>query len=101
MDDNNNEKIGSSSTVEPQLSDKNKVIAALLCFFLGGLGIHRFYLGWTGSAIAMLVLSILGTVLSAIIIGIPLLLIVGIWDIVDFFRIIFGSLTDAQGRKLC
>ncbi len=26
---------------------KSKVAAALLCFFLGGLGIHRFYLGYT------------------------------------------------------
>lgn len=39
------------------VNDRNKVIAALLAFFLGTLGIHRFYLGRTGSAIAMLVLS--------------------------------------------
>jgi TM2 domain-containing membrane protein YozV len=27
---------------------KNKTTAAILAFFLGGLGIHRFYLGQTG-----------------------------------------------------
>lgn len=28
---------------------KNRYIAALLAFFLGGLGVHKFYLGkWTG-----------------------------------------------------
>lgn len=37
-----------------QLPAKNKLIAALLAFFLGGLGIHKFYLGRTGAGIAML-----------------------------------------------
>lgn len=27
---------------------KDKVVAALLAFFLGGFGVHRFYLGQTG-----------------------------------------------------
>ncbi|SFP73999.1 TM2 domain-containing protein [Sphingomonas rubra] len=48
-------------------SDRNKIIAALLAFFLGTLGIHRFYLGRNGSGIAMLVLSItiVGLLVSA------------------------------------
>jgi TM2 domain-containing membrane protein YozV len=33
-------------------------VAALLAFFLGALGIHRFYTGRTGSGIVMLVLTI-------------------------------------------
>ena len=33
---------------------KNKIAAALLAFFLGGLGIHKFYLGKTGEGILML-----------------------------------------------
>lgn len=36
-------------------SDKNKLIAALLAIFLGGLGIHKFYLGQTGWGILYLV----------------------------------------------
>ena len=33
---------------------KNKMIAALLAFFLGGLGIHKFYLGENGTGILYL-----------------------------------------------
>ena len=36
---------------------KNKVTAALFAFFLGGLGIHRFYLGQTGMGLLYLLLS--------------------------------------------
>jgi TM2 domain-containing membrane protein YozV len=34
---------------------KNKTTAALLAFFLGGLGAHKFYLGQTGVGIAYLI----------------------------------------------
>lgn len=34
---------------------KNKVIAALLAFFLGFIGIHKFYLGETGTGIIYLI----------------------------------------------
>ncbi|WP_273796627.1 TM2 domain-containing protein [Bacillus sp. AGSP2] len=30
---------------------KNKIVAALLAFFFGGLGIHKFYLGRVGQGI--------------------------------------------------
>lgn len=33
---------------------KNKIVAALLAFFLGGLGIHKFYLGENGMGILYL-----------------------------------------------
>lgn len=46
--------------------EKNKIIAALLAFFLGGLGIHKFYLGKTTPGIVMLVVSIVGIFLLAI-----------------------------------
>ncbi|MDE0880239.1 MAG: TM2 domain-containing protein, partial [Sphingomonas bacterium] len=38
-------------------NDRNKIVAAVLAFLLGTLGVHRFYLGRTGSGIAMLVLT--------------------------------------------
>lgn len=34
---------------------KNKWVAVLLCFFLGGLGIHRFYEGKIGTGILWLI----------------------------------------------
>lgn len=57
-------------------SDRNKIVAALLAFFIGTLGVHRFYLGRTGSGIAMLVLS-------CTLIG---LLVTGPWALIDFVR---------------
>lgn len=36
-------------TQQPRFNSKNKVVAGFLAFFLGGLGVHRFYLGqWWG-----------------------------------------------------
>ena len=36
---------------------KSKTTAALLAFFLGGFGIHKFYLGKTGAGVAYLIFS--------------------------------------------
>ncbi len=44
-------------------SDKNKIVAALLAFFLGTLGIHKFYLGKTTAGIIMLVCGTIGWLL--------------------------------------
>ena len=63
---------------------KSKLTAILLCFFLGSLGIHRFYLGYT-------------------LIGVIQLLSFGgflIWVIVDLIRLIIGSLKDSEDNDL-
>ena len=65
-------------------SDGRWLIALLLCFFLGCLGIHRFYVGKTGSGIAML-LTCGGC---------------GIWALVDFIMILVNSFTEKDGRPL-
>lgn len=66
---------------------KSVGVAYLLWFFLGSLGGHRFYTGKTGSAIAMLLLTVLGFAFSVVGVGFALLLAVGIWAIVDAFLI--------------
>ena len=63
---------------------KSKLTTILLCFFLGSLGIHRFYLGYT-------------------LIGVIQLLTFGgflIWVIVDLIRLIIGSLKDYEDNDL-
>ncbi|NOU62174.1 TM2 domain-containing protein [Marinifilum caeruleilacunae] len=65
-------------------SDKSFVAMLLLCFFLGGLGVHRFYAGKIGTGILMLIT--LGGF--------------GIWTIIDFIIIAVGSFKDKQGRYI-
>ena len=66
---------------------KSTGICYLLWFFLGGFGAHRFYLGRTGSAIAMLIISIISWILLFAGIGLLGLIAIGVWLIVDAFLI--------------
>jgi TM2 domain-containing membrane protein YozV len=43
--------------------EKNRIVAAVLAFFLGGFGVHKFYLGKTGSGLIMLAMGTIGWVL--------------------------------------
>jgi len=79
-----------SKTGKEQIGEKKALVALLLAIFLGTLGIHRFYVGKTGSAIAMLILSIT-------IVG---LLVTWIWALVDIITIACGNFTDSKGNKL-
>ncbi len=69
---------------------KSKLTAGLLGIFLGWLGIHRFYLGYTGIGIAQILVSILtcGTV------G-------WLWGLIDGILILTGSINkDVNGQPL-
>ena len=67
---------------------KSKLVAGLLGIFLGGLGIHNFYLGNTGKAIAQIALSFC--------FGIG-----AIWGFIEGIMILCGSIkTDAKGIPL-
>lgn len=70
--------------------DNRALIALLLALILGVFGAHRFYVGKTGTAVAMLILSL--TLFG--------MAITGIWALVDIIMIICGSFTDAKGKKL-
>ena len=41
----------------PNPNAKSKLVAGLLGILLGGLGIHNFYLGYTGKGVAQILLS--------------------------------------------
>jgi TM2 domain-containing membrane protein YozV len=74
-------------------NDKPSTGAAyLLCIFLGVFGVHRLYLGRTGSGIVMLILGI--TIIGMI--------VTGIWAFIDLFLIpgIIREKMDAQRQKL-
>ena len=63
---------------------KSKIVAALLALFLGGLGIHKFYLGYTNAGIITLIIALFGFILLFI----PNL-IIAIIALIEFFIYIF------------
>ncbi len=74
-----------SEAMKMMLYDANKKstgVTYLLWFFLGGFGIHRFYLGHTASAVGILVLTLLGFVTFFV-----TWIATGIWLLVDLFLI--------------
>jgi len=83
------------------LSDKSAVTAGLLQLFLGVFGVGRFYIDSTQIAIAQLCLGIFGIVFGLFcLVGLPVLLGVVIWALVDAVMMFTGSVNDNYGRKL-
>lgn len=66
------------------------LVALLLALILGIFGAHRFYVGKTGTAVTMLILSFTFFGMA----------ITGIWALIDIIMIICGTFTDAKGQKL-
>lgn len=86
------EKCGAAQAETPVVNGepKSKLVAVLLAFFLGGIGIHDFYLGYTKYGIIKIVLAVctFGSVSS-------------IWALIDFVRLLVGNIhTDANGVEL-
>lgn len=76
-------------------NSKSKLVAGLLGIFLGGLGIHNFYLGNTSKAVAQLLIGILG---SCLVVG-PL--VSGVWGLIEGIMILTGKIDkDAKGNPL-
>ena len=69
---------------EQQQSEKEWITTLLLCLFLGGLGIHRFYTRYT--VIGIIQLLTLGGC--------------GVWSLVDLIMIIIGNYKDADGKPI-
>ncbi|MCI0415333.1 TM2 domain-containing protein [bacterium] len=68
------------------MADEQKewLTTLLLCIFLGTLGVHRFYTGYTKEGVIQL-LTCGGCV---------------VWTIIDLVNIITNKFMDAQGRPL-
>lgn len=66
------------------VSEKGFVPTLLLCFFLGVIGVHRFYVGKIGTGILQ-VLTFGG---------------LGVWSLIDFIMIVVGKFTDKNGLPI-
>ena len=66
------------------MSQKNFVATLILAILLGGLGVHRFYVGKIGTGIVML-LTFGG---------------LGIWTLIDIIMIAVGNFKDSSGLPI-
>ena len=64
------------------ISPKSRTVASILGFFLGGLGVDRFYLGNIGLGVGKLLLG---------------WLTFGIWPLIDWIIILAGAAHDGEG----
>ena len=71
-------------SMEAGTSEKSFVTTLVLCVLLGGLGVHRFYVGKIGTGIVML-LTLGG---------------LGIWTLIDLIVIATQSFKDSQGLPI-
>ena len=65
-------------------SKHGRLCAALLCYFLGCIGVHRFYVGKIGTGIAM-IFTFGGF---------------GIWAMIDLIMICCGNFRDSENKLL-
>ena len=70
--------------MEEDISPKSRLAVSLFAWFLGCLGVHRFYLGKIGTGIAML-LTLGG---------------LGIWTLIDFIYAVSGNMKDKEGKLI-
>ncbi len=72
-----------------KFGSKSKLVAGLLGIFLGGLGVHRFYLGFMGMGILQLILTIVTCGIASI------------WGFIEGILILVGNMNkDAEGNDL-
>ncbi|MBP3086977.1 TM2 domain-containing protein [Mycolicibacterium fortuitum] len=87
---------------------KSAVAAGLLQLFFGFLGLGRFYLGYVYIGAAQLTLWIIGLMMLLFglllsvfsLIGFAILIVLGIWILIEAIMMIAGAIPDAYGRAL-
>lgn len=90
---NNNTSNSTQSQVSGGYSEKSKIAAGLLGIFLGMFGVHNFYLGYIGKAVAQLLISVLSCGILAI--------VSEIWGLVEGIMILCAdNYKDAKGNIL-
>ena len=78
------------SPVPPGYRPRNRIAAGVLALLVGVFGVHNFYLGFTGRAIAQLLM----TIFSCGILGV----VSYIWSLVEGIQILTGNMVcDARG----
>ena len=84
---------GYAATPAANPNAKSKLAAGLLGIFLGGIGVHNFYLGFTGKAVAQLLISVLSCGALSV--------VSGIWGLIEGIMILAGNINkDAKGDLL-
>lgn len=82
-----------NTTADVNSNAKSKLAGGLLGIFLGALGVHNFYLGYTGKAVGQLLISILSCGILSV--------VSGIWGLIEGIMILSGSIDkDANGNLL-
>ena len=82
---------GTGSSATP--GAKSKVAAGLLAILLGGLGIHKFYLGYTGPGLVNLLVNTIGWLVTIFLLGIPN---IALWIIALIEGIIYLTKSDEE-----
>ena len=76
---------------------KSKLAAGLLAIFVGSLGIHNFYLGYTNKGLIQILVTLIGGIVTCGISAVAM----QIWAIVEGIQILTGSINvDANGVPL-
>lgn len=64
-------------------SDNKKIMAGVLAIFLGGLGVHKFILGYNKEGIILLSITLVGILTTCLVIGVFILWIPGIIGLIE------------------
>lgn len=90
---NNNANMNNNYNANMNPQAKSKMAAGLLGIFLGAFGVHNFYLGFTGKAVAQLLITILSCGMLSF--------ASGIWGLIEGILILTGSISvDGNGMPL-